>query len=231
MMTATGTTSVIKTKAVMLAEHDPLQNKEQNWLHNTNEDPDGKVNRGNVSPVKFPGGKLPEEPPRDKESQSLETSTSWLSNGMAKTPKHFKDSIDAVTTLQLSMSTEDHPEMSALILAERIKLKGAATTKQSTEIVTTVTIKFIVPKMTKVFPICKAFTNLMTNMKSAEPKLHISVKGSKSKWTIADIPGGTKFEEKLTATFSTNARESDRATLKFNLYTTEHLSKLKYSNQ
>eukprot|EP00957_Ditylum_brightwellii_P183533 13980402-Ditylum_brightwellii.AAC.1 len=48
---------------------------------------------------------------------------------------------------------------------------------------------------------------------------------------IADIPSSTKFEGKLTATFSTSGQGSGRAALKCNLQTTEKLSKLKYSNQ
>eukprot|EP00957_Ditylum_brightwellii_P187537 14281926-Ditylum_brightwellii.AAC.1 len=110
MTTATGTTNATKTKAILLAEHDSMQNKAHNQLYNTNEDPDGKVHRGNASLVKFPGRKSPEEIPRDKEDQSLEMSTSLLSNGIVKVSKHFKKSIDAVATLQLPMSTEYNPK-------------------------------------------------------------------------------------------------------------------------
>eukprot|EP00957_Ditylum_brightwellii_P161912 12327036-Ditylum_brightwellii.AAC.1 len=74
--------------------------------------------------------------------------------------------MDAVVTLQLSLSAEDDPEMSNLTPVKQIKLKGAAVTKQSTEIVTLVTIESVVPKMTKVFHIWKAFISLMTKWKA-----------------------------------------------------------------
>eukprot|EP00957_Ditylum_brightwellii_P117789 8986130-Ditylum_brightwellii.AAC.1 len=98
----------------MLAKHVPVQNKAKNQLPNTNDDPDERVHRGNASPVKHPGGKSPEEPPRDKAAQSLETSSSRLINGIAKAPKHFKKSVDTVTSLQLSSLTENNSKMSTL---------------------------------------------------------------------------------------------------------------------
>eukprot|EP00957_Ditylum_brightwellii_P086851 6610608-Ditylum_brightwellii.AAC.1 len=61
-------------------------------------------------------------------------------------------------------------------------------------------------------------------MKSTDPKLHLSAKGSKSKWTIADIPSGTKIKVKLTVTFPMSAWGSGRATLKCNLHATEEMS-------
>eukprot|EP00957_Ditylum_brightwellii_P039620 2996710-Ditylum_brightwellii.AAC.1 len=121
MMTTARTTNATKTKAA--PQWNILRHKTKHRISPW----------GNTPLVKFPGGTSPVEPPGDTEAHgSLKIRASRSITSTAKAPKHFKKSIDAVATLQMTTLSEVNPVMSNFTPTKCIKLKGASVTKQST---------------------------------------------------------------------------------------------------
>eukprot|EP00957_Ditylum_brightwellii_P080126 6093868-Ditylum_brightwellii.AAC.1 len=75
------------------------------------------------------------------------------------------------TKTQMLTDTDDDTHMT---IAEKIKLRGAMAVEKTTEVMTPVTIKFMVPKNTKVFHIRSKVTRLFTKIKETENDLKIS---------------------------------------------------------
>eukprot|EP00957_Ditylum_brightwellii_P056297 4267177-Ditylum_brightwellii.AAC.1 len=63
-----------------------------------------------------------------------------------------------------------------------MKERGAAVIDATTEIVTPVTVEFLVPVQTKVFHIRDAFVRLYQKLLDYEPTLKLSVLTSDTKW-------------------------------------------------
>eukprot|EP00957_Ditylum_brightwellii_P036224 2744087-Ditylum_brightwellii.AAC.3 len=70
--------------------------------------------------------------------------------------------------------------MAHLSAKDKITLKGVTTINKKTELLTLVSIKFVITKTTKVFPLRKTFISLVAKFKSTDKELRISVTVSKS---------------------------------------------------
>ena len=79
-------------------------------------------------------------------------------------------------------------EASFKTAAEIMKERGAAAIDATTEIVTPVTIEFIVPMQTKVFHIRDAFVRLYQKLLEYEPTLTLSVLNNETKLGKKELP-------------------------------------------
>ena len=131
------------------------------------------------------------------------------------------------TQPQLLTEGDDETHMT---IAEKIKLRGATAVEKAVEVVTPVTIEFLVPKNTKVFHIRSEVTKLFTKIKETDNELKISVLNKNTKWNVNEIPSGKEFESLFNAQYKTSARGAGRAKIKCNLHTRSKFATIKYEN-
>eukprot|EP00957_Ditylum_brightwellii_P063640 4830701-Ditylum_brightwellii.AAC.1 len=123
-------------------------------------------------------------------------------------PKHRKQFHP--TPYQTIQTPKGSKETGYLNTAEHIKLRGAVAIKTVTEVVTPVTIEFLVPNQVKVFHICNAFVRLFQKLKDTDAALKVSVITSNTKWDLTDLPNGNKFERLFTATYKQTLEVQDK---------------------
>ena len=128
------------------------------------------------------------------------------------------------TQPQMLTDTNDDTHMT---IAEKIKLRGATAVEKAIEVMTPVTIEFLVPKNTKVFHIRSKATQLFTKIKETDNDLKISVLNKNTKWNVNEIPSGKEFENLFNAQYKTSARGAGRAKIKCNLHTRSKFATIK----
>eukprot|EP00957_Ditylum_brightwellii_P039082 2954114-Ditylum_brightwellii.AAC.1 len=134
------------------------------------------------------------------------------------------------TPYQTTQATKGSKEPGYLTTAEQIKLRGAVAIKTVTEVLTPVTIEFLVLNQVKVFHIGNAFIRLFQKVKDTDAALKVLVITSNTKGDLTDLPNGNKFERLFTATYKTSAQGKGRAKIKCNLHTGDKLATIKYAN-
>jgi hypothetical protein len=172
---------------------------------------------------------------------TIKTSNNTLKEGSNKRTGHYKrqDNTERKmdtkkrfqsmqqTQTQMLTDTDDDTHMT---ITEKIKLRGATEVEKAVEVMTPVTIEFLVPKNSKVFHIRSEATRLFTKIKETDNDLKISVLNKNTKWNVNEIPSGKEFENLFNAQYKTNARGAGRAKIKCNLHTRSKFATLKYEN-
>eukprot|EP00957_Ditylum_brightwellii_P110988 8464767-Ditylum_brightwellii.AAC.1 len=109
------------------------------------------------------------------------------------------------TPYQATQATQPIEEKDFQSAADLIKQRGAIAIDLATEVVTPMTIKFIVPPLAKVFHLRNAFVRLYQKLAEKDATLKVSVSSSNAKWDQTDLPNGTEFKELITATYKKSA--------------------------
>ena len=171
---------------------------------------------------------------------TINTSNDTLKEGSNKRTRNYKrqdnkeGKMDTKKRFQSMQHTQpqmitDTDNDTHMTIAEKIKLRGATAVEKAIEVMTPVTIEFLVPKNTKVYHISEA-TRLFTKIKEMDNELKISVLNKNTKWNVNKIPSGKEFENLFNAQYKTSARGAGRAKIKCNLHTRNKFATIKYKN-